>query len=266
MKIFLWICAGLAVVTSTAFSGEVKTYSYGEHSRQKLDVLSPDEAQDLPVVVFIHGGGWIRGDKKIYRFVQRRLEEEGIVSVSANYRLSPEVTFPAFIDDGAAVVAWTKENIAAHGGDPNRIYLMGHSAGAHTVAMLGLDESYLEKVGVERDAIKGVIPIAAPLMLKASQVPQLSFVFGAARDEEMWPLGFIDGNEPPFLLLQGEQDPLVQPIHSKVAKQMIEAKGGSVTAHYFKDHDHMSIIGAFASKFEKKGNIMVPILTMISGK
>jgi acetyl esterase/lipase len=261
-----FVLLGLCSVPGISFSQQVKTFSYGEHARQKLDVMAPAKGKSSPVVVFLHGGGWIRGDKKIYQYIQRRLASEGVVTVSANYRLSPEAVFPAFIDDGAEVVAWTSHNINNHGGDPEKIYLMGHSAGAHTVAMLGLNESYLEKAGVDQSVIKGVIPIAAPLMLKASQVPQLAFVFGEAKDKDMWPLAFIDGNEPPFLLIQGEKDPLVQPIHSQMAEKMIKAKGGKVSAHYFANHDHMTIVGAFSPKFEGRGNIMIPIMSMISGK
>lgn len=255
-----------ACTIAQSFGQEINTFSYGEHPRQKLDVLTPPTATKAPVVIFLHGGGWIRGDKRIYQYVQRRLAKEGIVSVSANYRLSPEAVFPAFVKDGAQVVSWTRDNISKHGGDPENIYLMGHSAGAHTVAMLGMDETYLKEVGVDKSSIKGVIPIAAPLLLKSSQVPQLSFVFGGVPDNEMWPLAFIDGSEPPFLLLQGEKDPLVQPIHSQVAEKMIKEKGGRVTARYFKNHDHMTIIGAFSPKYESRGDIMAPITTMIFGK
>ena len=261
-----FILLGHCFVPGISFSQQIMTFSYGEHDRQKLDVMSPAKGKGRPVVVFLHGGGWIRGDKRIYQYIQRRFAGEGVVTVSANYRLSPEAVFPAFINDGAEAVAWTNHNIDKHGGDPERIYLMGHSAGAHTVAMLGLNEAYLEKAGVDKSVIKGVIPIAAPLMLKASQVPQLAFVFGAAKDEDMWPLAFIDGNEPPFLLIHGEKDPLVQPIHAQVAEKMIKAKGGKVTTHYFPNHDHMTIVGAFSPKYERRGNIMIPIMSMISGK
>jgi len=259
---FFIVCTAF-IAEKSLTAQEIKTFAYGKHERQKLDVLTPEKAKDAPVVIFIHGGGWIRGDKKIYQYVQRRLAREKIVTVSANYRLCPEAAFPDFIHDGADVVAWTTNNITDKGGNPSEIYLMGHSAGAHTVAMLGLNETYLEKVGVNRSCIKGIIPIAAPLMLKASQIPELAFVFGNAKDDEMWPLAFIDGNEPPFLLLQGALDPLIQPIHSQAAETMIKAKGGKVTTHVFENHDHMTIIGAFSNKYESKGDVVKPILELI---
>lgn len=255
------------VFSAVLFGSErFETFSYGEHARQNLDVLSPRGSEKAPVVVFVHGGGWIHGNKSLYHPVQSRLASEGIVTVSINYRLCPEVTFPEFVEDGAMAVKWTVRNIDRHGGDPNNIFLMGHSAGGHTVAMLGLDESYLEGVGVERKRIRGVIPISAPLMLRTSEVPSLSLIFGEASDAEMWPLAFIDGGEPPFLLIQGENDPLVRPFHAREAERRIREGGGSATAVLFAGHDHMSVVSAIASTGGESREVIEPVLNLILGK
>lgn len=247
-------------------SERFETFSYGDHPRQNLDVLSPRGSEKAPVVVFVHGGGWIHGNKSLYHPVQSRLASEGIVSVSINYRLCPEVTFPEFVEDGAMAVKWTVKNIELHGGDPDNIYLMGHSAGGHTVAMLGLDETYLENVGVELRRIRGVIPISAPLMLRTSEVPSLSPIFGEASDAEMWPLAFIDGDEPPFLLIQGENDPLVRPFHAREAERRIREGGGSARAVLFPGHDHVSVVSAIAATGDRSREVIEPVLKLILGR
>ena len=140
---------------------------------------------------------------------------------------------------------------------------MGHSAGAHTVSLLGMDESYLNKVEVPTKSIKGVIPISSPFTLKVSQAPKLAVIFGGSNEEKMCPLNFIDGNEPPFLILQGERDRLVKPNHAKVANEKIKAKNGKVETHYFPNHNHFTIIGAFSSRHEQKGDLVTPILKFI---
>jgi len=128
--------------------------AYGESPRQKLDVYEPSQKLDraAPVVVFFYGGSWQFGERRNYRFVGQALADHGIVAVLPDYRLYPEVTFPGFVEDGAKAVRWTHDNIARFGGDPSRVFLMGHSAGAHIATLLALDEHYLKDVGLMLEA------------------------------------------------------------------------------------------------------------------
>ena len=128
-------------------SHRIADIAYGELRRQKLDIYVPpmQPSGQLPVVVFWYGGAWIEGSKNDYRFVGAALAELGYVTVVPDYRLYPDVRFPAFIDDGALAVRWVRENAAEHGGDPARIVLIGHSAGAHLAAMLAFNRVYLDK-------------------------------------------------------------------------------------------------------------------------
>lgn len=141
-------------------------YAKGD-SRQVLDVIAPKDARDAPVVIFVHGGTWMIGDKNLfglYRQLGTTLAEKGYVAVMVNYRLSPFVKHPEHARDVARAYAWTRKNIGRYGGDPDRIVLMGHSAGGHLVALVGSDESYLKDPALkltdkDRAALKGVVAV-----------------------------------------------------------------------------------------------------------
>jgi acetyl esterase/lipase len=124
---------------------------------QRLNVYAPRSGKDLPIVLFVHGGGWTRGDRALVGSQPKLFNDAGIVLVSVDYRLSPAVQHPAHADDVAAAVAWTKANIARHGGDPKKIFVMGHSAGAHVAAFVAIDPRPLAKVGMKPADLKGAI-------------------------------------------------------------------------------------------------------------
>ena len=132
-------------------------------ARNRLDMYLPKDKKDFPVLVLVHGGAWIVGDNRsggLYSSVGRFLASQGIGVVMPNYRLSPAVKHPEHIKDVARAVAWTHANIAKHGGDPGRLYLAGHSAGAHLVSLLTTDESFLRGEGMKAGDIKGVIAVS----------------------------------------------------------------------------------------------------------
>jgi acetyl esterase/lipase len=124
-----------------------------------LDIYVPHDAEDRPVVVYVHGGGWQRGDKARVAALAPACLDEGYVFVSTNYRLAPEAPFPAWPEDVAAAIAWTHRNIAEYGGDPGRLWIMGHSAGAHLVALVATDERYLEEHGLTLGDLAAVVPL-----------------------------------------------------------------------------------------------------------
>lgn len=135
-----------------------------EPPRQSLNVYAPGDAKSAPVVVFVHGGGWRRGDRADVGAQPRLFNEAGIILVSVDYRLSPKYIYPAHTDDVAAAVAWTKANIAKYGGDPNRIVVMGHSAGCQMAAQIAVDPRPLAKVSSKPADVKGVIILDGSVM------------------------------------------------------------------------------------------------------
>jgi acetyl esterase/lipase len=227
--------------------------TYGPLPRQKLDVYQPTHADPAGrVVIFYYGGDWQNGDKADYRFVGQALASEGFIAVLPDYRLYPSVTFPAFVQDGAAAVKWTHDNIARFGGDPRHVYLMGHSAGAHIAALVTMDGRYLQAVGLDRSAVRGMVGLAGPYDF----VPPVDdrAAFGMSRDDtnpskEIEPIHFVDGREPPMLLIQGLQDTTVYPSNAEHLTQAIRTAGGKVQYIPYPDSGHVEVCLALAGPF-----------------
>jgi acetyl esterase/lipase len=199
-----------------------RNISYGDHQRHRLDVFSPAEAAGYPVIFFVHGGGWSGGLKEQYPSLARELIKLGYVVVLVNHRLYPEVRFPAFIEDVAAALRWVVDNISLYGGDPEILFLAGQSAGAHTVALLGLDDRYLAGQKIEKNRIKGIIGTSGPydvltliaymhegLNLSRAEKYLSSIMGGKDKLEIASPLRQVNPNAPPFLILHGKQDLIV---------------------------------------------------------
>jgi len=136
-----------------------KDLPYGDQERQVLDIYAPKDAKNLPVVFWIHGGGWQTGDKEQIGEKPKAFVERGFVFVSTNYRLWPKVEMLTIFQDVAKSIGWVYKNIATQGGDPNRIFVMGHSAGAQLAALMCIDERYLKAEGVPFNALKGCVPV-----------------------------------------------------------------------------------------------------------
>lgn len=223
--------------------------AYGPDPRQRLDVYRPVPVrEDAPVVVFFYGGRWQSGARGDYRFIGEALTAMGAVAVIPDYRLYPEVIFPAWMEDGAEAVNWARRNAARFGGDPNQILLVGHSAGAHTAALLVLDERYLEAAGVPRSAILGAVGIVGPYDFLPFEDADLRALFGPPPGwPETQPIRFVDGDEPPLLLLQAGADRTVDPHNAPNLEARVRAAGGEVERIVYPRLGHLTIIGALAA-------------------
>ena len=189
-----------------------------------LDIYRPRDADKAPVVVFFYGGGWTSGARADYRFVGRRLADAGMLAIVADYRLFPEATFPGFVEDGATAVAWARRHATEHGGDPARVYVAGHSAGAQIAALLGTDARYLRAQGLQPRDLAGVIGLSGPYDFVIDEA--LAPVFGPrARWPDAQPLAFVDGDEPPFLLIHGDADRRVEARDSRQLAEALQARG-----------------------------------------
>ncbi len=219
--------------------------AYGQDGRQHLDVYAPKKAHDLPIVVFFYGGSWSMGRKSQYAFVGAALAARGYVTVIPDYRLYPEVRFPQFIEDGAKAVAWVERHAREIGGDPDRIVLMGHSAGAHIAALLALDEVYLERAGVKRSSIRGLVGLSGPYAL-VPDTDTLNAIFTRPYTAEDWqPVRFATANSPPTLLLHGTADKVVYVTHTEKLRDALLAQGAHVETHLYPGKGHADTIASF---------------------
>ncbi|UHG89263.1 alpha/beta hydrolase [Spirosoma oryzicola] len=185
--------------------------------RHQLDVYAPTDKVVLgrPVVVFIHGGNWNSGRKSLYAFIGRRLAKQGVVAVVINYRLSPDVEVPEQADDCARAVRWAAQHISEYGGDPGRIFVMGHSAGGGLAALLATDDAYFTKLGLDRNPIKGAIlddPAGLDMydyLQKMEYPDDEKYLIPFGKDPAVWravsALYHVDARTPPMLLFVGER-------------------------------------------------------------
>lgn len=237
--------------------------AYGGDPRQRLDVYLPSNAHTpAPVVVFFYGGGWDTGARSQYRFVGEALAEKGIVTVIADYRLSPAYKYPVFVQDSAAAVAWTKSHIAAFGGDPQQIFVMGHSAGAYNAAMVALDPRWLKEVGLTPAAIKGWIGLAGPydFLPIVDEDVKIAFDFpGTPPDSQ--PIAHATKLSPPALLMAGSADDVVDHQRSTVhLARLLQEQGVTVELEIVQGVGHAMMVGAFAKLLRGRA----PVLDRVS--
>lgn len=232
---------------------------FGKDKAQKLEVFgaSAPAESSLPVFVFIHGGSWKSGDPSDYSFVARALAPEGFIVVNAGYRLHPEAIYPAMLEDTAGAIAWTHRNIARLGGDPNRIILAGHSAGAYNVAMTALDERWLAAEGVDADVIAGVVGLAGPYDFHPFTSESTRDSFGHVEEPTTTqPVSFAEFGGPPMLLLHGEADDVVKPRNSHALAKGLVAAGAAVETRFYAELNHNDLIIALASPWRSRRPIL----------
>lgn len=241
-------CSPIDLLNATSPVAETRVATdipYAAGDRRRLDVYRPAAAETAraPVVVFFYGGRWSGGERGDYAFVGAALAEQGIVVVIPDYRVYPQVRFPAFVQDGARAVRWTREQISRYGGDPERIHVMGHSAGAHIAALLNLDPDYLGN-----DApLAGMIGLAGPYDFLPLEADDLRDMFGPpARFPASQPIEYARGDAPPMLLLHGLDDDTVWPSNSRNLAAAIERRGGRVETRFYDDIGHAEIVGALS--------------------
>jgi acetyl esterase/lipase len=234
-----------------------QSIAYAERSRHRLDVCRPRGAAAAPVIIFFYGGAWQSGYKELYRYVAKALARRGYVAVVPDYRIYPEVCYPDFLDDGAQVVRWVKDNIARFGGDPDKLFLKGHSAGAHIAAMLSIDARWLGKVGLDpRRDIAGLIGIAGPYDLMPLRDEKLKVIFGGVNRPETQPIFHVAPGAPPALLMTGGRDRLVEPGNSVRLAARLAAAGNAATVLTYRRVGHFIIIAAIAPLLR----FLVPIM------
>ena len=259
--------AGVRVIRNVSyFQGPA-----ADAAMHRLDLYLPEGLKDFPVLVFVHGGAWSRGDKNelgIYNALGRCFARHGIALVCPNYRLSPHVKHPEHVRDIARAFAWTFRNIARYGGSPGELFIGGHSAGGHLAALLAADETYLKAEGLTLDVIRGALPLSAlftipskkdapqmdlpgnPVLSKTALPVEMGFalfsvVFGDdPRVRQLAsPIAHVAANLPPFLILCGDRDlPFCDRPWAEAFYQALRAKNGIAEFYELSRRNHVSLL------------------------
>ena len=228
---------------------------YGPHALNRLDVYRP-AGKAKGTVIFFYGGCWgacTTYTRERYRFVAQALTANGYTVVIPDYRRYPQVLFPQIMADSVAAVAWVNNNIARSGDSAEHIFLMGHSAGGHIAAMLAVNEDYL---GEElHQNIRGFIGLAAPYDFIFDK-PYMPKLFADMDYAESQPSHFIDGGEPPLLLLYGNDDNKVYRRNIINMTNAVQQKSGKVETHIYDGVDHVAILAALSIPYRDRYAVM----------
>ncbi|MEO5659816.1 MAG: alpha/beta hydrolase [Polaromonas sp.] len=255
-------CSGADLLNATVPGNtyrRTQALAYGADPRQRLDVYQPlAGSRNAPMVVFFYGGSWSSGERGDYRFVGEALASRGIVTVVADYRLSPAFRYPVFVQDSASALRWAFDHAAEYGAGADRIFVMGHSAGAYNAAMVALDARWLAAVGLTPARLAGWIGLAGPYDF-------LPIVDAKSRVAFNWPDTPADSQpllhaskaSPPALLLAAENDSVVNPQRSTVAlAQKLKASGVRVESTLFEGVGHITLLGSMAKALESKAPVL----------
>ncbi len=221
----------------------IKNIAYGDKDWQQLNIYPQKNQENVPVVLFIYGGGWSKGSKEQYHFVADGLTRKGYMVVIADYIKYPEGRFPTFVEDIALATAWVKRNIHSYGGNPNQILLAGHSAGAHTGALLVTDKQYFDAVGISSDEILGFVGLSGPYNF-TPKAPQYIKTFGAENFDLMKVNNHIEGaTVPPIKLIHGMGDRTVGVFNFDTFRNKLQSTGNTViTKLYDEDIGHVDTV------------------------
>ena len=225
----------------------VKNVAYYEGAdadatRHRLDLYLPKGQKNFPVLIFVHGGAWKSGTKDLYSPLGKLYAKNGIGTVIINYRLSPAVQHPGHIEDVARAFAWTHKNIAKHGGDPDNIFVCGHSAGGHLVSLLSTNETYLKAQGLAISNIKGTIPLSGVFIIVPNEIFKPAFGDDKVVCKSASPIEHVTGKHPPCLMLYADNDyKTLDVMAEQMCKKLNECKCDASTCK-IADRTHISII------------------------
>jgi acetyl esterase/lipase len=252
LLLMLSACSSVAIINSVTPRSGYALHAglpYGDGSRQQLDIYVPVNAgEGAPVVVFFYGGNWTHGERGEYRFLAASLAARGIVVVVPDYRLYPEASYPAFVQDSARAVAWTLGEVAKYGGDPKRVFVMGHSAGAYNAAMIAYDPRWLAAEKVLPGALAGFIGLAGPYNFLPIEDPDVKAVFHWPNTPaSTQPITHVADGAPPALLIAAKTDNIVYPEQNteRMADRLREHHVG-VEVKRYGSLNHYTTAGAFA--------------------
>ena len=266
-------CAPVKVLNTIAAAGsgfvEAADIAYGPLARQKLDLYTPTTLAPpggWPVVVFFYGGSWNSGERTEYRFVGTALAAKGVLTLVADYRLYPEVRYPEFLRDSALALRWGLTEAKRLGGDPKRVFVMGHSAGGYNAAMLALDARWLAETGHAPTELAGWIGLAGPYDFLPTDNPDAQPVFfHPDYPAKAQPIEFGAVAGRPAFLGAPVNDKLVSPTRSTEAlARKLQAAGTPVTLKLYERPSHATLIGAFGAPLRFIAPVLDDVVTFIT--
>jgi acetyl esterase/lipase len=244
--------------------------AYGEDDKQCLDVYAPTGARKAPIVVFIHGGEWTRGDKSNVSYKPKLLNENGIVFISVNYRLTPPASHPAHVSDVASAIRWTREHAEEFGGDPKKIFLMGHSAGCHLATLVALDPRYLAKCRLRPADVRGVIAwsggaydLVEKVKAGGAYADYIRKTFGDA--EESWraasPVAHVKdvASGPAFLFVSIERGNASHQAAEHMGR-LIRDAGGKADSRLIEGRDHFNANHLLGAPDDRTGKLLLEFI------
>jgi acetyl esterase/lipase len=243
----------------------ISDLAYGKQRHERLDVYVPDgPSASRPLVVFWYGGRWTHGDKGDYKFVGAALAALGYVAVLPNYRHYPEVKLDGFMEDAARAALWAHDHGAEFGADPQRFYLMGHSAGAHIAALVTLDQRYFRAAG-RVPPIAGLIGLSGPYDFLPLTDTDLQDMFGPPeRYADSQPIQFVRPDAPPALLVQGLKDTYVAPKNAVNLAAALKAQGVPVTLKLYPTLSHADTVAALSLPARRRAPVLSDIASFVS--
>lgn len=266
----LQACSPIRLINATVPSNThtvLLDEAYGSAARQRMDVYLPvNAAPGAPIAVFFYGGSWSSGERADYKFVGEALASRGVVTVIADYRLSPEVRYPVFLQDCALAVRWARDNAQRLGASRSRLFVSGHSAGAYNAAMLALDARWLTEVDMQPGELAGWAGLAGPYDFLPIGIPEVQLAFNwpdtPASSQPLFHAPAGTGLKHRVLLLAAKSDSAVNPQRNTLAlAQALRQRGTPVELEVFDRVNHVTLIGAMAPPLRG----LAPVLDRLSG-
>lgn len=234
--------------------------AFGPQPHQKLDVYAPRHRPGqaaVPVAIFFFGGSWDTGRRQDYNWVGQALAAKGFLTLVPDYGLYPMTRYPDFLNDGARAVRWAEQHAADHGGDPTRIVLVGHSAGAYNAAMIALDRRYLTAAGADPAHIKALAGLSGPYDFLPLTDPIAIRIFSEAHDlPGTQPSAFVTRDAPPAFLATGDADVMVYPKNTIKLAARYRAAGVEVEERHYRGIDHVNMVLALSRTFRGRAPVL----------
>ncbi|HET7794970.1 MAG TPA: alpha/beta hydrolase [Rhizobacter sp.] len=261
--------AGLNKLTPSSTYVLTEGVAYGPLPRQKLDVYRPTVAAPpggWPVAVFFYGGSWNWGDRAEYRFVGEALASRGVLTLVADYRLYPEVRYPSFLEDSAQAVAYGLREAGRLGGNPKRVFAVGHSAGAYNAAMLALDDRWLSGTGQSPAALAGWVGLAGPYEFLPISNPNAQPVFNHPNyPPGTQPIAYANHSARPVFLGAARDDNLVDPQRNTAAMATrLQAAGAPVALKLYDGVNHVTLVASMAWSLRWMSSVLDDVSAFIT--